>query len=76
MAKISARGDRAAIKLRKPDGGLVALTERGRLLEQRSKGAGYVLVDPHRVTSGAPIIDRQSVLERLLDHYPGAEVVQ
>jgi hypothetical protein len=76
MAKINARGDRVAIQLRKPNGGLVTLTERGRLLEQPSKGAGYTLINAHWVQSGEAITSRAEVLARLLERrYPAAEVL-
>lgn len=76
MAKISARGDKAVIKLRKPDGGLVVVTQHGRLLAQTIQGDGYKLVDSHWVRPGAALTDRSSVTKYLLDNrYPGAKVI-
>ena len=75
MAKISARGDRAAITLLKTNGARVVLTRRGRLLEQALKGSGYTLVDARWVAAGVAVTDRASVTHYLIEHrYPGATV--
>lgn len=81
MAKISARGDSAAIKLRKQDGGLVVLTRRGRLLEQWQAGAGYTVASArYGAMWAAGWWERTSTLDPIVaylieNRYPGAEVV-
>lgn len=76
MAKISARGDSEAIRLRKGNGGYVVVTRRGRLLAQLSKGSGYVLVDPHWVQPEAAITHRSDVTAYLIrERFPDAVVV-
>ena len=73
MAKISARGDTEAIRLRKPDGAYVVVTRKGRLLAQAYKGAGYTLMAHHWVREGSTITHRQSIIDYLTQHeFPGA----